>query len=94
MARLILALAAIALAVAVAVYIGEVIGERRAQQRIDVDLQTLSSELHTQHAALMAIPGDDAAAIAHGRLVAAEHLARWQPALDRLAAHLHLRRAA
>ncbi|MCG5460812.1 hypothetical protein MED01_004238 [Micromonospora sp. MED01] len=94
MARLILTLAALALLTAVAVYIGEVIGERRERRRIDVDLQTLSSELHTQNAALMAIPGDDYPAILHGRLVATEHRDRWLPALDRMAARMHLRRAA
>ncbi|WP_406083078.1 hypothetical protein OHA01_26220 [Micromonospora zamorensis] len=94
MGRLILAVAALALLLAAAVYLGEVIGERRANRSITADLQTLSAELHTQNAALMAIPGDDYPAILHGRMVAAEHRERWLPALDRLAGRMHLRRVA
>ena len=94
MARLLIAALVAALLIAVAVYIGEVIGERRANRNITADLQTLSSELHTQYAALLAIPGDDYPAILHGRMVADEHRDRWLPALDRLAGRMHLRRAA
>ncbi|MBM0277233.1 hypothetical protein [Micromonospora tarensis] len=94
MARLILAVAILALIVAAAWLGGELHGERRQRQRTAADVLVLTSELHTQRAALMAIPGDDEPAVAHGRLVAAEHASRWQPAVDWLVSHLPLRRAA
>lgn len=91
MARLILALAVLALLTTVAVYIGEVIGERREHRRTAADFHLLRAEVHQQHAALMAIPTD---AVDHGQQVAAEHHARWQPAVARLAAHFTTREAA
>lgn len=92
MGRLILAVAALALILAAAVYLGEVRGERREHARLAAEFTVLRAEVLTTHAALMAMPLEQATE--HRQLVALEHHARWAPALAELTAHFTHRRAA
>jgi hypothetical protein len=89
---LLIAAAAIALLLAIAVYIGEVVGERREHSRLAAEFQVLRAEVLTTHAALMAMPLEQATE--HRQLVALEHHARWAPALATITGHFTHRRAA